>query len=252
MAAFSVFRLSCGEPLLSMPTTSNLTPAGFLRRKLLGDELPALELVLADVGERAGQRVDERDLDGLAFLGKCAGGGCGHEAGGHELECEFHRKGSPGERCFVGQNERTSFAVQTHEGMPGTPFLHDVAKATLPLSRNLPRAGLRLPPPNDRPHRLPLPEPQRCFSISCRSSCSSSRISWRTPTRTRRPDSRPSTSARSSPAAWSAPDVAPVLLATVVVCIATLVQIAALLAMRQEGPHPALGDLRRSSPCSAA
>ena len=30
MAAFSVFRLSCGEPLLSKPTTSNLTPAGFL------------------------------------------------------------------------------------------------------------------------------------------------------------------------------------------------------------------------------
>src|SRR3954470_22806274 len=30
MAALSVFRLSCGEPLLSKPTTSNLTPAGFL------------------------------------------------------------------------------------------------------------------------------------------------------------------------------------------------------------------------------
>src|SRR4029079_8013990 len=30
MAALSVLRLSCGEPLLSKPTTSNLTPAGFL------------------------------------------------------------------------------------------------------------------------------------------------------------------------------------------------------------------------------
>src|SRR4051812_5514381 len=30
MAALSVFRLSCGEPLLSKPTTSNFTPAGVL------------------------------------------------------------------------------------------------------------------------------------------------------------------------------------------------------------------------------
>ena len=29
MAAFSTFRLSCGEALLSKPTTSNVTPAGF-------------------------------------------------------------------------------------------------------------------------------------------------------------------------------------------------------------------------------
>src|SRR3954469_8587187 len=33
MAAFSVFRLSCGEPLLSKPTTSNFAPEGLLPEK---------------------------------------------------------------------------------------------------------------------------------------------------------------------------------------------------------------------------
>src|SRR3954463_3673129 len=33
MAAFSVFRLSCGEPLLSKPTTSNFAPDGVLPEK---------------------------------------------------------------------------------------------------------------------------------------------------------------------------------------------------------------------------
>ena len=35
----------------------------------------------------------------------CAGCGCGHEAGGHELECEFHRKGSPAERFSRARRE---------------------------------------------------------------------------------------------------------------------------------------------------
>ena len=45
-------------------------------------------------------------------------------------------------------------------------------------------------------------------------------------TRTGRRRSPPSTSASSSPAAWSAPNEAPVLLATVVVIVATLAQVA--------------------------
>ena len=67
MADFSAFRLSCGDALLSKATISNLTPAReFLRVGDVGDELvAACSWFCPTGGERARQRVDEGDLDGL-------------------------------------------------------------------------------------------------------------------------------------------------------------------------------------------
>ena len=60
MADFSAFRLSAGLSLLSMPMTSNLTPAGFLALNFSAKNWKLLSWFW---------RVDPGDLDGLALLG---------------------------------------------------------------------------------------------------------------------------------------------------------------------------------------
>jgi hypothetical protein len=69
MAALSALRLSAGLSLLSMPLTSNFTPAGIARAaELLGDELVAFELVDADRPEQAAEGIDAHHLHRLALL----------------------------------------------------------------------------------------------------------------------------------------------------------------------------------------
>ena len=103
-ADLSRFSASCGELLLSMPTISNLTPAGFLAPEKCSATSCQVRSwfwpTLANGPERPSIMAI---LTVSPFWAKAPVGGCRHEAGGHELECELHRKRSPGRADFEGR-----------------------------------------------------------------------------------------------------------------------------------------------------
>ena len=93
VADFSAFRLSVGEPLLSIADDLELHAGRVVGVELLDEELPAVQLVVADRTEQAGERIDPGDLDDLALQRLGAGLGLRERGAGRggERDAEAQR-----------------------------------------------------------------------------------------------------------------------------------------------------------------